>query len=102
MDGPQLEFHPVAEAEAEPAVDWYVERSVQAAEGFLDELDVALQKVSDAPDLWARYLHGTRRYLLKRYPFIVVYRGKSADVVQIVAIAHGHRRPGYWRVRVED
>jgi plasmid stabilization system protein ParE len=102
MDGVHLEFHPDAEAEAESAVDWYAERSKPAAEGFLDALEVAVQQIGDAPDRWARYLHGTRRYLMKRYPFIVIYREKSASIVEIVAIAHGHRRPGYWRDRVED
>jgi toxin ParE1/3/4 len=102
MAGPTLEFHPDADAEAESAVDWYTERSVAAAEGFLDELDRAMEQIRDTPDRWARYLHGTRRYLMKRFPFLVVYRERSETVIEIVAVAHGHRRPGYWRQRIED
>jgi plasmid stabilization system protein ParE len=102
MAGPTIEFHPDADAEAESAVDWYAERSVAAAEGFLDELDRAMERIRDAPGQWARYLHGTRRYLMKRFPFIVVCRERSETIIEIVAVAHGHRRPGYWRQRVED
>ena len=65
MGGPTLEFHPDADAEAESAVDWYVERSIAAAEGFLDELERAMEQIRDAPDRWASYLHGTRRYLIQ-------------------------------------
>jgi hypothetical protein len=28
-----------------------------------------------------------------------VYREKSNDLVQILAVAHGRRSPGYWRTR---
>lgn len=43
----------------------------------------------------APYLADTRRYLLRRFPFFVVFR-EVADRVQIVAVAHARRRPGYW------
>lgn len=36
--------------------------------------------------------------LLRRYPFGVVYRIEPARIL-IIAVAHGHRRPGYWRGR---
>jgi plasmid stabilization system protein ParE len=102
MNGPTLEFHPEADAEAESAVDQCTETSVAAAEGFLDELDRAMEHIREAPDRWASYLHGTRRYLMKRFPFIVVYRERPETIIEIVAIAHGHRRPGYWRQRIEN
>jgi plasmid stabilization system protein ParE len=102
MGVPTLEFHPDVDAEAEATVDWFAERSVAAAEGFLDELDRAIEQVREAPHRWAQYLHGTRRYLMKRFPFIVVYRERSETIIGIVAVAHGHRRPGYWRQRVDD
>jgi plasmid stabilization system protein ParE len=102
MPNPTIEFHPEADREAEAATDWYAERSLTVAEAFLDELDHALEQIADTPDRWARHLYGTRRYLLKRFPFLVVYRLPSASKVQIVAVAHGSRRPGYWRQRIRD
>ena len=32
------------------------------------ELDLAIDQICQWPDRWATYLHGTRRYLLKRFP----------------------------------
>jgi hypothetical protein len=34
--------------------------------------------------------------VLNRFPYAILYRIAS-DEVQIVAVMHLHRRPGYWR-----
>lgn len=96
----ELELHPEAIEEAREARDWYELRSDNAAVAFVAELDCAVERISVSPERWARYLHGTRRYLMKRYPFAVVYR-TLGDRLQIVAVAHGRRRPGYWRRRIK-
>ena len=66
--------------------------------GFASELDTAIDRIAEAPSRWPEYLEGTRRYVMRRFPYLVVYR-VMLDRVQVVAIAHGHRRPGYWRSR---
>ncbi len=94
----RLEIHPDAVEEAGEARLWYAERSSSAADAFVDELDAAAEKILEAPQRWPHHLYGTQRYLLRRFPFSVVYRLKG-EVIQIVAIAHAKRRPGYWRER---
>ena len=39
-----------------------------------------------------------RFYLMRRYPFQVIYR-EQADQVIVVAVAHAKREPGYWSNR---
>lgn len=95
-----IEFHPEAIVEAREARDWYAERSEAAAERFMDELDVAIGAIQRSPERMAPYLHSTRRYLLKRFPYIVVFRVID-EMIQIVAVAHGRRTPGYWRRRAK-
>jgi len=67
-------FHPEAIAEAAAAVKWYQERSDAAAAAFLAELDRAVESIAEAPERWPQYLHETRRFLLHRFPFAIVYR----------------------------
>ncbi|MFQ5744589.1 MAG: type II toxin-antitoxin system RelE/ParE family toxin [Acidobacteriota bacterium] len=98
MPAPTYRFHPDAVREAEGARDWYAERSLRAAAGFLEELDRGIVSVVEAPERWPQYLHGARRYVLQRFPFLVVYRVVN-EVVEIIAVAHGRRRPGYWKKR---
>lgn len=63
------------------------------------KLDQAIDRISEGPERWAAYLHGTRRYLLKRFPYLVVYR-ETATGLQVIAVAHAKRKPGYWRHRI--
>ena len=89
----RVEIHADAIQEAAAAVEWYASRSQQAAEAFIAELDRAVRIISER---WPAYVHTTRRYLLRRFPFAVVYRVRP-PIVQVVA--HGKRRPGYWGKR---
>lgn len=38
------------------------------------------------------------RYVLDRFPYSVLY-AVASDRVWVVAVAHQHRRPGYWQQR---
>lgn len=91
----RVEFHPDAETDAEEARRWYAERSAIAARAFLTEMIAAVDHVSQSPEIWPRYLAGTRRYVFPRFPFSLVYR-LANDVMTVVAVAHHRRTPGYW------
>ena len=99
-DRPRLEFHPEAIEEARAARRWYEARSPAAADQFVAELDAAIQRILDAPDLHAVYFHGTRRCLLHRFPYLVVYR-QTAGTAEVIAVAHGRRKPDYWKRRLD-
>lgn len=94
----EVEFHPQADEEAVSAYYWYAERSATAADRFSEELDAAVARIQSNPECGATYLHGTRCYLLRRFPYLVVYR-PTEGAVQVIAVAHGRRRPGYWKSR---
>jgi hypothetical protein len=36
---------------------------------------------------------------VRRFPFSRLFRLLAGDVVEILAVAHVRRRPGYWRRR---
>ena len=95
-----VRVHPAAAEEAEAAYDWYAERSITAAQGFLEELGRAVEVVTETPGRWPQYRAGTRRYIFPRFPYFLVYRLLN-DQVEVVAVAHGRRRPGYWRSRLQ-
>jgi plasmid stabilization system protein ParE len=100
MRPPVVEFHPEAITEARAARQWYANRSVSAADAFMAELDTAVERICTSPLICPVYLHGTRRYLFKRFPYLVVFR-EINERIQIIAVAHGRRRPGYWKRRVD-
>jgi len=95
-----LRIHPAALEEAAAATNWYAQRSRRAAERFLDELDRAIDQIAQNPAQCASYEFGTRRMVLRRFPFVIVFR-EASDGVEIIAVAHARRQPGYWRDRLE-
>ena len=98
MAGPSVRLHPGAIAEAKAAYDWYAIRNSAAANAFLFELDQAIGKIQTSPERWTAHLHGTRKILLRRFPYGVVYR-ITESAIQVIAVAHERRRPGYWKSR---
>jgi hypothetical protein len=66
---------------------------------FVAEVDQAIGLIAESPRRWPNGLHGTRKFVLQRFPFAIVYREREAGI-QVLAIAHGHRRPGYWKNRL--
>ena len=66
---------------------------------FLDEVEWAKTTILENPHA-AQFLGGNvRRCRLKKFPFGVCYRILDS-VIEIVAVAHDRRRPGYWRDRL--
>jgi len=98
MSGKPVEFHPEALAEAEAAVAWYGERSLRAAEVFVSDLEKAIAAISEVPHRWPFFEAGYRRFPLRRFPYLLIYREKALSI-EVLAVAHGRRRPGYWHPR---
>lgn len=83
------------------ASEWYAERSPLAALGFGHEVDLMIRRILAAPLAYAPYLRKTRRAPFPRFPFAVIYR-VDGDFIEVIAIEHQKRRPGYWRQRRAD
>jgi toxin ParE1/3/4 len=91
--------HPQAWLEIEAATDWYQQRSVDASVGFIAAVFDGLEKISRTPQRWPEYLFGARRFVVQRFPFFIIYLD-DADAVNVIAVAHNKRRPGYWKQRL--
>jgi toxin ParE1/3/4 len=68
---------------------------------LLSAVDHTIARVGTVPGQGSPYLHGTRRFIVHRFPFSTVYLAR-VPVSHVVAIAHHRRRPGYWRRRMKD
>jgi plasmid stabilization system protein ParE len=93
-----VELLPAAEAEARGAYARYEQWSHSTATRFLFEFDRAISLIQEAPERWPQHVHGSRRYILRRFPFSVVYRVGDRSIT-VVAVSHQRKRPGYWRRR---
>ncbi len=80
------------------ALSFYESRAPGLGADFLDELERSVESIASNPSLGASFEGGTRRVLLRRFPFGIIYEILS-DHVLVVAVAHHRRRPGHWRDR---
>jgi toxin ParE1/3/4 len=99
MSAERVEYHQGAIADVKSAVAWYQKRSPKAALDFIEELHRAAETIREAPDRWPPGKNDTRRFLLWRVPFAIIY-SEQEFVVTIWAVAHGSRRPEYWERRL--
>jgi plasmid stabilization system protein ParE len=95
---------PEADAEIDAAARWYQEQVKGLGEQFLDELVDSLHAIEKHPRRYAPYPRApkdrdVRRCLLRRFPYLIIYEVRHADVL-VLAVAHAKRRPNYWRDRL--
>lgn len=94
-----VEFHPEAQSEFGEDIDFYNLRVPGLGDEFCAAVREASRKIQADPLRFPARKHGTRRLLLRRFPYSIVYREDVARIL-IVAVAHGARRPGYWHERI--
>ncbi|MFZ6046890.1 type II toxin-antitoxin system RelE/ParE family toxin [Pseudomonas sp. CR3202] len=93
-----LKLLQAAEIELAEAVAWYEEQAPGLGDAFLIELVRVFRLIEHYPDAWHSLSQNTRRCRLARFPYGVIY-AQDGDDLLVLAIAHLHRAPEYWRDR---
>lgn len=81
------------------AAERYEGERIGLGADFLDEVQHVIDAARDYPESGTPLMRGTRRLLLRRFPYSVVFRDEPESIL-IVAVAHHRRRSGYWSRRV--
>lgn len=92
-------FHPREDEELDEVVRYYEQRQVGLGLEFAEEVYAAIRRISEYPDAWSAMSKNTRRCLVNRFPYGVIFQVKSG-MLRIIAVAYLHRKPRYWEVRV--
>ena len=96
----KVEYHPETREEIHNAENWYDNRVEGLGLEFLLEVRFAESQIIRNSAMWPIYEGDTRRYLLKKFPFSSIYRIEE-NKIQIVAVAHCRKNPGYWKERLK-
>ncbi|HSS20628.1 MAG TPA: type II toxin-antitoxin system RelE/ParE family toxin [Pyrinomonadaceae bacterium] len=93
-------LHPEAQQDLRDAAEFYRERAGNSlSQSLLAEFERSVNALLKHPGLGSPWRSlGRRRYLMKRFPYSVIYT-LSGEEIRILAVAHQNRRPGYWRGR---
>jgi toxin ParE2 len=90
-----------ARAEPREAVEYYDSQRPGLGDEFNVEVLAAIDRIKLWPYAWSRATRRARMCRTKRFPYVIVYVPYEVEVV-VVAVMHGHRRPGYWKKRLKD
>jgi hypothetical protein len=96
----RFELHPEADAEFAAQVEYYENKQPGLGQRFYGEVIGCLNWIAANPTL-PRLRRDYQRVNLKAFPFYVAYV-LEGDRVWVLAVAHGYRRPGYWRQRLAE
>jgi toxin ParE1/3/4 len=92
-------LHSQARAELDEAMAFYERQKAGLGLELQAEIEQAIARIQQTPQLGPPYKTTEFRYqVLRRFPY-VIYCTELEQVLWVVAIAHGRRRPGYWRRR---
>jgi plasmid stabilization system protein ParE len=89
---------PAAAADIEEAFLWYEGQRVGLGLEFRSELEATIDRVAANPQLYQVVHRNTRRALLRRFPYGVLYRAYPEAII-VVAVMHGRRAPKRWQSR---
>jgi toxin ParE2 len=91
-------FHPSARGELEVSIDFYESRLPGLGGRFLAAVEEAIERIGQSPGAGSPLGAGFRKRLVSGFPFSIIHRTWKGQVF-IIAVAHQHRRPDYWRRR---
>jgi hypothetical protein len=84
-----------AKKELIDAIRYYNKQQNGLGFKFANNVKNSLLNINDFPDSWPKISKRLRRYLLKQFPYAIIYQFKD-DQITILAIMHMHRNPMQW------
>jgi plasmid stabilization system protein ParE len=93
-----VRFLDIADIELDDAIRWYAAQAPGLGDAFLIEVLASVDRIVRFPEAWHPMGEGVRRCRLNRFPYGLIYSVENGDIL-VLAVAHLHRRPDYWRDR---
>jgi plasmid stabilization system protein ParE len=93
----RLSVTPEAEAELQSAALWYESKRPGLGVEFVVAIDDAFERILGTPEASPVWLPGRpfRRHLVARFPYVIFFCASDGSI-DVYAVAHAKRRPGYW------
>ena len=97
----KVRLTPAAKNDVEAAYSWYRERGRLLARRFKAEVQTTAKVIGERPLSFQRAHRDVRRAVLRRFPYLLLFRVEEKQVV-ILGCFYGGRDPAIWQRRVEE
>jgi plasmid stabilization system protein ParE len=95
----KIKFLEISQSELDNAIEYYNYELPGLGKIFLKEVLNCIDRIGKLPEAWHPCSKRTRRCLIRRFPYGIIYQVRK-DEIFIIAIAHLHRKPDYWKDRI--
>jgi len=96
----KVSFHPDSREEFFKSINYYEERYDGLGLEFAKEIYSTIQRIIQFPKAWSKLSESTRRCLVNRFPYGVIYSMIENEIF-IIAVMQLNREPGYWKKRIK-
>ncbi|MCE7982712.1 MAG: type II toxin-antitoxin system RelE/ParE family toxin [Caldilinea sp. CFX5] len=93
-----VEFLAEAEEELTQATLYYEAQQDFLGERFLTTVEDTLTRIAAFPQMFHEIEAGIRQARVPSFPYALIYRIRR-NTIQVIAVAHLRRSPGYWHGR---
>ena len=90
-----------ARRELTEAVRYFNLQQVRLGDEFRDEAWETIKRIKDFPLAWHLLGGNIRRCQMRRFSYGIIYEPSVLEIV-VIAVAHMHREPEYWRNRSRE
>lgn len=91
----RIEYHPAVESELAEIRDYYNDQSLHLGDEFVNEFERHVLRIAAMPTRWMVVRGDTRRALMRRFPYVILFRVIEDAVIRITVIKHERRHPSY-------
>lgn len=84
-----------AQADIRRAAFYYEAEARGLGVEFVTEVERAFAQLAEQPEMGASLRRGARKLLVRRFPYLIIYRVEPARVL-VLAIGHQRRHPDFW------
>jgi Plasmid stabilization system protein len=77
----------------------YEDISTNLANRFLDDFDVAIDRLEQNPNLCSIYEDHFRFVKLKNFPYVLIFRF-IPDALEVLTVKHSSQNDDFWRERI--
>jgi toxin ParE1/3/4 len=92
---------PEAENDLKKIFSWYEDKRIGLGYDFLLQVDAGINFVKRNPEIHPIEYKGTRKHLIKRFPYKIIYLVKEEKIIVLAAL-HGKRSFELLKSRVDN
>jgi plasmid stabilization system protein ParE len=89
-------YLPEAEDDVAAVYTYYEQQQAGLGDQFVEAVREVVDRIRSNPQLFGGFRRDIRAVPLTRFPYVVYYRDRGADVL-IIAVQHGRRSSHAWR-----